>query len=161
MLIKKPFFLICLIGIISLSSIRSGPIYGKLDFILLDPIPWWYGWKPMIEKIVRQGEKVLYTDALTGNVMDAIFNTKIANKYQWSFHGSKLNISDMEKKDKKDVQCVVNLHGFSPSWVPEETHHWHIRAAQTLRYYHYNHIRGDALIKYLKQTPLPYCDVYF
>lgn len=160
--IKKIYFFVCLIGIIFLSSIRSGPIYGKFDFILLDPVPWWHGWQPMIENIVQQQEGILFTDALTANVMNAVFNTEISNNYQWRFKGSRLNIFDMDRrKNKKNYRCVINLHGFPPSWVPGETHHWHICASQTLRYYHYNHIRGKALRKYLKQNPPVYCDVYF
>jgi len=162
MQLKKIYFFIWLAGIILLSGIRSEPIYGKLDFILLNPCPWWETWGPMIDRIVRHPEKKLYTDSLTSNLLNAVFNQPTVKPYQWPFYGSSIDIEKLEQeKANNDVQCVINLHGFPPSWVSAETHHWHIHASQTMRYYHYNNKRGKALIKYLKQYPPVYCDVYF
>jgi hypothetical protein len=137
-------------------------VYGKLDFILLESRPWWREWKPMIEKLTKQEQKPIYADPMTGNVLNSIFNQPILKKYQWHFRGSSLNINFMDRSNSGNgYRCIVNLHGFTPSWVPEETRHWKSRWADTSLYYHYKGIRGDALKEYLKENPLKYCDVFF
>ena len=147
---------------ILLGGVRSGPVYGKLDFIFLKSCPWWKEWQPMVEKILQHREKKLYTDALTGNVLNAVFGQSIAAKYQWGFGGSKIDIGSIERAAiKEKAQCVINLHGFKPSWVPKETHHWRVRSADTARYYHFKKFHGKILKNILKKNPPIYCDVYF
>ena len=38
---------------IQLSAIRSPPIYGKLDFLLLDNKPWWPDWEIIINDSIK------------------------------------------------------------------------------------------------------------
>lgn len=159
---KEYFFMSWLFIILAAAMIRQGPIYGKLDFMFLDNQPWWSEWKPMIQKLMKQEQKPIYTDALTGNVINSIFNQSIATDYQWKFRGSKLNVKSMDTlKNNQKYRCIINLHGFTPSWVPKETDHWNSKVAGTSIYYHYKGYRGDALKDLLKKNPPKYCDVYF
>ena len=160
--IAKQFCVFCLIGLIFLSTIRSDPVYGKLDFILLESKPWWNDWKPMIQKLMKQNQKPIYTDALTSNVLNGVFNQLTVEKYKEKFYGSKLNIKFMDRGSvARKSRCIINLRGFSPSWIPKETDHWSCRVANTSIYYHYNDFSGDALKDFLKDNLLKNCDVYF
>ena len=145
-----------------IGSIRSGPVYGKLDFILVETRPWWNEWRPMIENLMKQKGKPIYSDALTSNVLNGVFNQPITSQYQWGFRGSNLNVRSMDEiKINKKYRCIINLHGFTPSWVPKETHHWSPESAHTSLYYQYDGIGGEELKRFLKENPLKICDVYF
>ena len=158
---KTIYFALCSAIILIVSGIRSGPIYGKSDFILLETRPWWNEWRPMIENLMKQKGKPIYSDALTSNVLKGVFNQPIATKYQWKSRGS-INVKPMDKlKVNKKYRCIINLHGFTPSWVPEETHHWSPKSANTSLYYRYNRLRGEELRKYLEENPSKNCEVYF
>ena len=93
--------MICLIGLFFLSTIRSDPVYGKLDFILLESKPWWNDWKPMIQKLMKQNKKPIYTDALTSNVLNGVFNQLTVEKYK-----EKTHLYTFEKLDSlKEKRC--------------------------------------------------------
>jgi len=110
---------------------------------------------------MKQKGKPIYSDALTSNVLKGVFNQPIATKYQWKSRGS-INVKPMDKlKVNKKYRCIINLHGFTPSWVPEETHHWSPKSANTSLYYRYNRLRGEELRKYLEENPSKNCEVYF
>ena len=159
---KTIYFTGCLILIILIGGIRSAPIYGKLDFILVETRPWWNEWRPMIENLMKQKGKPIYSDALTSNVLNAVFNQPVASKYQWGFRGSDLNVKTMDGiKTNKKNRCIINLHGFTPSWVPKETHHWSAKSANTSLYYQYNGISGEKLKEFLKENPPKNCEVYY
>jgi len=158
---KAKYFTVSLVIIIMISSIRSGPVYGKLDFISLETRPWWSEWKPMIKNIMKQEQKI-YTDKLTSMVLRDIFNLPIANKYRGRFRGSVLDVKSMDTgKMSQKYRYIINLHGFNPSWVPKETGHWSPKLANTSLYYRYNRLRGEELKRFLKENPLKNCEVYF
>jgi len=58
-------------------------------------------------------------------------------------------------------QCIINLHGYSPSWVPMETGHWQPDLANTSLYYEYDGISGEELKKFFKKNPPKKCEVYY
>lgn len=143
--------------IILIGGIRSGPVYGKLDFILLDTRPWWNEWKPMIYDLMKKDRKPIYSDALTSNVLKNVFNYPSAR-----YSRSVIKIEAMDNiKTAQKYQCIINLHGFTPSWVPGETHHWRPDSAITSLYYEYNGISGKELKDILIENPPKNCEVYF
>ena len=159
---KAKYFTVCLVIMIMISGVRSGPVYGKLDFILLETRPWWNEWRPMIEDLMKQKGKPIYSDALTSNVLKGVFNQPIATRYQGKFRGSNINAKSMDGvKISKKYRCIINLHGFTPSWVPKETHHWSPKSANTSIYYEYDGITGEELKRFLKENPPENCEVYF
>jgi len=62
--------------IVGMSSIRSSPVYGKLDFLLLNGRPWWRPWQPMITRILQQGNQPVLSDMMTSTVMRGVFGQK-------------------------------------------------------------------------------------
>lgn len=58
-------------------------------------------------------------------------------------------------------RCVINVHGFTPTWVPLETGHWNPALARTGYFYRYNGSRNSRLISRLREHPLENCDVFF
>ncbi len=116
----------------------------------------------MIQKLMKPNQKPIYTDALTSNVLNGIFNQPTVAKYQYLFRGSNLNIKFMDSATVAEKsRCIINLRGFSPSWIPKETDHWNSRVADTSVYYHYKGIKGDALKYFLKENPPKYCEIFF
>lgn len=163
---KSHYFTGCLITLIVLSGIRSSPIYGKTDFILLDSRPWWISWKPMIESAMKRSfNKPVLTDVVTGNVLHGIFGIPIAKDYKVIRYGKKsnekrINIKDADsRKINKSFQCIVNLAGFKPSWVPDETQHWYRNLADTSYQYFFNDKTGDGLVQFLEENHLKNCSV--
>lgn len=59
--------------VLVLSSIRAFPVYGKLDFFLLDGRPWWKPWRSMIEETLIQGKQPILSDIITSSVLRAVF----------------------------------------------------------------------------------------
>ena len=157
------YFTGCLLIIMLLSGIRSGPVYGKLDFLLLETRPWWEGWKPLIEEVVKEDRKTIYTDPQTSFVLGGIFN--LPTEYfacSQTPHIPVLNVNNMEASKEQDkYRFIVNLRGFIPSWVPGETRHWSHDFATTSLFYTYNGLRGEGLKKLLRDEPLKNCWVYF
>jgi hypothetical protein len=154
---KTLYFAGCLMIIILITGIRSGPVYGKLDFILLNTRPWWNEWKPMIYNLMKKDRKPIYSDALTSNVLKNVFNYPSAR-----YRRSVIKIEAMDNsKTAQKYRCMINLHGFTPSWVPRETRHWRPDSANTSLYYQYNGISGEELKDILKENPPKNCEVYF
>ena len=58
-------------------------------------------------------------------------------------------------------RCVINVHGFTPTWVPLETGHWQADLARTGMFYRYNGRRSSQLISRLRENPPENCDVFF
>jgi hypothetical protein len=205
------------------SMVRSGPVYGKLDFILVDSKNWWYEMQPMIEEVLMDGSQPIYTDSITGFIFEKLFGQKLF-EFTQNEQSVKLNITTMNiqnrpfselatlqaiytslllaEKIKKSVQgatgttsdetlvpesffdreevgpetdrpkrpyrCVINLKGFTPTWVPSETRHWRTRAAKTSRYYYVTdninnkNVTGHTnLVEHVIETPLKNCRVYY
>jgi hypothetical protein len=160
---RKGYFAACLAIILILSSMRSGPIYGKLDFISLDTRPWWQEWKPALEKILKKDSAPIFTDRVTANVISGIFDFPIIGKYNFkpALCEKNINIRRMERiAGNRDCSCLINLHGFKPSWVPRETGHWSPELAKSSRYYRYKGMKGKQLVDYLKNHPIESCEIY-
>ena len=214
---RNVYFLMCFIGVIGLSSIRSSPIYGKLDFLLLDGHPWWRPWRSMIEQVIAQGDQPIITDIATSTVLRAVFAQKamafrgtrqythldvdtlismnrgkkkvlpvgalfvlLETDWNSTFKNSIVSksagigndvalvriLADAAQrtaamKGKKTYRCLINLHGFTPSWVPDETGHWSGQWADTAWFYEYKGRHDKEMISILKSFPPENCTVYY
>ncbi len=221
---KNIYFLACLLAVLCLSSIRSFPVYGKLDFIVLDDAPWWKPWRPMINRVLADGEQPILSDVITSTVLRAVFAQKSVLfihmhdprcrqidlqklvKINQShlhfmspgallllFHDSGISpeygensakrkrkqrvslrqilaeaatkIAAQRKKIKTEndpYRCIINLHPFPASWVPEETGHWSGEwASHPSLYYAFRGKHGNDMIRLLKGNPPGNCFVYF
>lgn len=158
----RSYYGICFVIVVLLSTVRTGPIYGKLDFILLDSKVWWKQWKPMIRDMFADQHQNIYTDQTTHNVLHDVFNlpTRVLRT-----NGRPFRVSDVQWLDKigrrKNADCLVNLHSYPSSWVPRETGHWSSEYSDTASYYSYNDLQGDRLKSFLKKNPLQNCSVYY
>jgi len=208
------FFVLCLACIVGLSSVRSHPVYGKLDFLLLDGRPWWQPWRSMIESILQAGDKPVLSDVVTDRVLRAVFAQQTVNLR--CFRRYRINIDTMLAMNKQQVRnapvgalfvllqsernthqsdpdvaeqegektslvsiltdaalkiaeqraelpyrCLINLHGFTPSWVPDETGHWSAQWGETAWFYSLNGITGKGIGALLQDNPPENCTVYF
>ena len=95
------YFLCCCAAVLLVSTIRSGPVYGKLDFLLLESRPWWPRWQPMIEEVLRQGQKPILSDPITSMVFRGIFNQDTLY-YRDSRGITPLRIEEMDKQSKEE-----------------------------------------------------------
>ncbi len=78
---KRGFFFLSLLSLIFFGSHRAGPIYGKLDFLLLDSKPWWPAWKPMIEDLLNaESSKPILSDPMTSTVMRGVFGQETIHR---------------------------------------------------------------------------------
>ena len=173
---RNYFWLLCLAGIFALATIRSGPVYGKFDFYLLNGRPWWPAWKALVTDTRTNPRTPVYTDNITGYILGGVFSEiplldVVSNKRPT------LYIEDMEKNElpekkninkiltstdlAKDFKCVINLIGYQSSWVPEETGHWNRRVGKTSEFYQSRtfHEKSDISLR-LKNFPLQKCAVY-
>ena len=157
--LTRAFFSVCLLAIILVSGIRSGPIYGKLDFTLLDSRPWWPEWEPEITKLLQKEKVKIITDPVTGTVLRGVFNQPTHRFRQMS----RLEIIHVEnmRTIKGQIECLINLHGFKPSWVPLETGHWQSDIWITSKYYRYKGISGQPLKNMLRTNPANNCQVFY
>lgn len=189
------YFFCCLILFVC-ASIRSAPVYGKLDFILLDSKPWWTEWKPMIHELFYADDRPIVTDATTSTVLHSVFNLDTVHFRRLALP-LVLRIEQLEYENRpvsanlpfgayvllqegeerypqwqralgasagntgRPFHCVVNLRGFTPSWVSWETLHWNPFLAFTSSHYRYHSLRKRALIRELESKPLENCTVYF
>lgn len=161
---SKVWFLGCLLILVALASVRSFPIYGKLDFIMVNARPWWDEWKEMVDHI-QTFEQPVYTDHTSSIVLYDIFNYPSAHAYIKSkkYRSLSLRRGEMDVKkmnDQKEYQCVINLKGFDASWVPKETRHWQHTLSQTSLQYSYEGIIGDKLKDRLQESDVANCLVY-
>ncbi len=160
------FGLFCVVAIIGLSGVRSGPIYGKLDFYLVDNRPWWPDWGSMVNSVKSvQNLRKVRTDPVTATVLQSVFLQK-AYFFRERTRKRLLGIEEMDnaigeqkKTGRKDL-CVINLVGFPDSWVPIETGHWQRDIGRTSLYYSYKGVTGDLLNQELKKDPPKYCKVF-
>ena len=159
-LCRNLFWLVCLAGLVGLSTIRSHPVYGKIDFYLLDGRPWWPGWKALVMHSQTNGKTPIYTDYVTGYyVLYSVFGeTPLADMFRHK--GGTLYVEDMENF-KKDFRCVINLIGYTSSWIPEETRHWASKIGKTSEFYKLKARKGEPDINFtLKNFPLQKCVVF-
>lgn len=66
-------------------------------------------------------------------------------------------------KEEKEYlyRCLINLHGFIPSWVPTETGHWPLQWAEPSLLYEFKGVRGEEMKQLLRDDPPGNCPVYF
>ncbi len=57
-------------------------------------------------------------------------------------------------------RCIVNLKGFTPSWVAGETGHWPADLAYTNCSYKFAGVSGEALKHQIGKYSLNNCKVY-
>lgn len=139
------FFVCSFLIVLSLGSVRATPIYGKINFLLVDSMPWYPAWKPMISDLLDRTEnKPVLTDSVTGNVLYGLFNIPIANRYNSQLINYRRLIANPFLADHNDTpsifmryRIVVNLMGFEPTWVGPETRHWNPRIADTSKLYRF------------------------
>ena len=162
---RNIFFFICLAVLVTLSSARSAPLYGKLDFILVDSRSWWKEWRPMISSVLKERDKPVFSDYMTTSILHDVFGQPVHNGIlrQLRFMRYRpLKIPAMENEaEKKRFRCLVNLHGFTPTWVPAETHHWNPKLADTSIFYEISGKRGADLEELLKIQPERNCTVFY
>lgn len=203
-------YLICCSSVLLLSTFRAAPVYGKLPFLLLDARPWWPEWEFMINKIVAEGNKPIYTDPTTSAVLNGVFdqetvlfrrfyhvpylivetldqmNRPFSSKIPvWVYTLLLREYSPVEVKEENDnpelvnenapaaenslrnqeekrpYRCLVNLHGFTPTWVSRETNHWRPSLAYTSMFYRYHSRGGDDLETELRKNPPENCYVFY
>jgi len=205
--IRIGYFCICLLMVFLLAGIRSAPVYGKLNFLLLDAKPWWPEWRPMVTEIIGKGTQPVLTDPTTSAVLSGVFAQDTVFQRRF-YHQPFLYVENLEllnmpsvkvvpfsalfllleddpevqktiidlandKRIKNDgtlagavdkeypFRCVINVHGFTPAWVAEETTHWEPSLAETVWFYRYHGSRGSQLISRLREKPPENCDVFF
>ncbi|RJP74836.1 MAG: hypothetical protein C4522_22250 [Desulfobacteraceae bacterium] len=167
---KNFFFALCLTFLFLIAGVRTSPVYGKLDFFLLDTNNWLKEWKPLIEEAyLKKNEQKIFSDPLTSSALLGVFDIPV------QFAGKKItsvNFREFERNTTVDIEkmilmnkkgefhCVVNLHGFQPTWVPTETGHWQSELSDTARYYTYKGLTGNSLQKYLQKHPPANCKVF-
>lgn len=80
------YFFCCCILLFLLAGVRSEPVYGKLDFMLLDARPWWPQWKPMILSVLQQGKQPVLADIITSTVLRGAFAVDtVSTRYDYRF----------------------------------------------------------------------------
>lgn len=168
-ILRKYCFVVCIALFIALSMIRSGPVYGKMDFISLNARPWWPQWKNMIADQLKMKRKKIFSDPQTIAVLYGVFNLPsytdlLYQRVRDTDRDPKsiIYLKDVKKFVKThDYRCIINLQSFRSSWVPEETGHWKAGIGQTSLYYQMNGLTGDELREYLMQNPPEECEVYY
>ncbi len=152
--VRWSFFSICLAGIFLVGAVRSHPFYGKIDFLMLDGRPWWPAWRQIVDETRRRGGQPVYTDYITGYVLASVFGEKVLLRVGSLDRYPVLSVPDMEKGvvadtktvnnslmlsvSKGEFSCVINLLGYTSSWVPDETKHWRREIAETGRWYRFD-----------------------
>ena len=130
--LKRAYFFTLILALFVLAAIRSAPIYGKLDFLLLDSRPWWPDWKEIIEYSLREPTTPVDTDAMTASVLISMFNIPLVQ-------GGNRPFGVMQWRPRyyrrTPSSCLINLSGFASSWVPLETEHWNPKLSNTSSYY--------------------------
>jgi len=158
--LKWTYFAGCVCLLILIGGVRSPPFFGKLDFILLDGKPWWGPWREMINETLSKQRKYIISDSMTSSVFSGVFNQPTIRFRELS----RRNKEDIELMDQKNnhqgYRCIINLKGFSPSWVASETGHWQSDLALTDRYYNLKGMSGEKLKRIVNDDPINNCRVY-
>ena len=97
----------------------------------------------MIQSLMKQDPKPLYSDPQTNQILHGVFYYPIIEKFYEHSRKSILNVKSMVTKNAgNSYRCIINLRGYTPSWVPIETGHWQPDLANTSLYYQYEGITG-------------------
>lgn len=105
---KNIYFLACLVLIFGLGSIRSSPVFGKLDFLFLPGRPWQDPWHTMIEDVVAQEEKPIVSDIITSTVFRAVFVQK-AVAFRFTRRYSRIDIARLEAENAQQRRAAGPL----------------------------------------------------
>lgn len=163
-IVSRLYLSFCLLCFVIVSGMQSAPIYGKLDFITVDSRKWWDAWHPMIEKVFTWKKEKIETDYITGYVLNAVFNVRLKQ--------NQFNLLTMDEVPKRSIEtmienskddrtgCLINLHGFSPTWVPLVTGHWSSDLSQPSLLYQTDVAGKTSLSKYLNDNTLGKCYVF-
>lgn len=206
--VRSAYFCICVVLVLLFAGYRSAPVYGKLDFLLLDSKPWWPEWRPMITDVIKQGKQAVYTDRTTSTVLGGAFGQETV-----FFRFSRppvLYLDKMESVNRPGIEmlpagalillfgddslqaakkvfleyvnatkpgngkgrgsavkevfpyrCIINLQGFTPSWVSFETGHWNPKFADTKVFYRYGEMNAQEVVSELREHPPQNCKVFF
>ena len=149
--------------VFGLSTVRSGPVYGKLDFIMVDSLDWWDEWRPMLNAVEHHPDKPVLTDPLTRKVVKGFLGQPLL-KHEPQQRRVRYDIYELEQWPQirnGSIRCLMNLHAITPTWVPSETHHWPSRAAKVNRYYRFKGQKGGEMVEMLKRDPPRFCRVYY
>jgi hypothetical protein len=173
---KNLFFCLVSIALITLGSIRSSPLYGKIDFFFVEGKPWWPAWKNLITQTREKSEIALYTDYVTAYVLAGVYGEKplidvehhktylltIENMARREIPpGKKKSWHFIREKKEVTTKCVINTIGYEPSWVPGETKHWNHSLSYTARYYRYKDTsKNNNITKNLADTHAIGCSIF-
>ncbi len=103
-LVCSAYFCISFFLVLLFAGYRSAPVYGKLDFLLLDSKPWWPEWRQMITDVIKQGKQSVYTDRTTSTVLSGAFGQETV-----FFRFSRppvLYLDKMELVNKPDIEML-------------------------------------------------------
>jgi hypothetical protein len=103
--IRIGYFCLCLLLLLFLAGIRSAPVYGKLDFLLLDSKPWWPEWRPMVTEIIGKGTQPVLTDPTTSAVLSGVFGQDTALQRRFH-HQPFLYVEHLELLNRPTVGVV-------------------------------------------------------
>ena len=143
--LRKLFYFSVLFIFIALSTFRSPPIYGKLDFLMLDNKPWWPEWEKIIDESFND-KRVILTDPITALVLHFVFNQQTTTKNRFLSNVYKINLKYIEKLNKDNkYNCIINFVDIDDSWVPIDTGHWRSNISHTSKYYISNIYSSDEI----------------
>ena len=91
---RRIYYLFCFAGFIALGTIRSAPIYGKMDFYFLEEAPWWKPWQPMIEQVLGGGIQPIIADMITETVFRGVF-AQPSPGFRFNPHFARINIEEL------------------------------------------------------------------
>ncbi len=193
------------------SSIRTFPFYGKLDFYRVDSKPWWPKWKIGIEELFARGKGEVLTDPITGMVIRGVFGrpvvissgknnqqlllveemdeqcgprqktifaaplilllSDVSNESRTEFYKILTSYANTEKRRRTNIfnfseneyprHCLVNIRGFTYSWVPTESRHWNPGISKTRWFYRYHYTHVADLEQELRKYPPQNCIVLY
>lgn len=102
--VRSAYLCICVFIVLLFAGYRAAPVYGKLDFLLLDSKPWWPQWRPMVIDVIKQGKQPVYTDRTTSTVLSGAFGQETV-----FFRFSRppvLNLDKMELVNKPRIEML-------------------------------------------------------
>jgi hypothetical protein len=150
--------------LVLLSSIQSAPLYGKLDFLTVNSRSWWGAWRPMIEKVLLWKKADIETDYITGYVLGAIFNVPVRHAVSdpTSIDQTPKRTLESMVSNSMDERsgCLINLHPFQPTWVPQTTGHWSAKLANPMLLYRVDNKAIGSVRNYVQEEPLGKCYLY-
>jgi len=105
--VRTIYYFLCLTGLVVLGSIRSAPIYGKMDFYLLPEAPWRQPWRPMIEKVLASGTRPIISDMITDTVLRGVF-AQPSPGFRFDHRFSRIAIEELTARySKPDERSVL------------------------------------------------------